>query len=249
MMKHCKNCGSTLHGHYCSNCGQRAKVERLTFSYIAEEVFQFFTHIKRGFLFTSWSMLSSPGKTITDFIAGKRKNYQPPVSYFLIWTAVFIVSLFFLEKVFGEGSVIAYHDYFGQGESTRFAVSNLNIVLTGMIPLLAIYFFLFIGGRQFNYIESLVAAAYFIGTILLLQFIFALCALMYFSFAGSPVALQLSDVFKAGYITWATIDTIRLLPVKNKFLRGVLFFAFSLGTFTLWRLVLYPAVASLFMND
>jgi hypothetical protein len=248
-MKHCKNCGTTLHGHYCSNCGQRAKVERLTIKYIGEEIFLFFTHIKHGFLFTSWRMLYCPGKTISDFIVGKRKNYQPPVSYFLIWTAIFILSLFLLENIFGEGRVIAYHDYFGTGTSTRFAVSNLNLVLTAIIPLIALYLFLFVVRVIFNYVESLVAATYFVGTIVLLQFVFVLCALVYFAFSHSPVALQVSDVFKAGYITWATIDIIKILPVKNKILRGLAFMILAPATFTLWRLYIYPSLATLFLNE
>ncbi|HEY6064396.1 MAG TPA: DUF3667 domain-containing protein, partial [Chitinophagaceae bacterium] len=87
-MRHCKNCGEELHGTYCSHCGQKAREERITFRFIWTEAIHFFTHIEHGFLFTSWSMLVRPGATVKNFIEGKRKPYQSPVSYFLVWTAV-----------------------------------------------------------------------------------------------------------------------------------------------------------------
>jgi hypothetical protein len=84
MVSHCLNCGAELRGAYCQQCGQKANAERITFRYVVHEFFHFFTHIESGFLFTSIQMLKSPGTTAKNFIEGKRKSYQPPVSYFFI---------------------------------------------------------------------------------------------------------------------------------------------------------------------
>lgn len=170
-MKHCKNCGETLHDLYCSHCGQKARVGRITIIYLWNDIFHFFTHFEKGFLFTSLQMLQSPGKTITRFIYGKRKSYQPPVSYFLIWTTIFILFLYWIEKVYGENKVINYRDYFGPGATTRIAISHLSIVLTVIMPFQAFYLYLLVTKKVYNYFETMVATIYSLGTVILLQFV------------------------------------------------------------------------------
>jgi hypothetical protein len=75
-MTFCKNCGEKVVGNYCSHCGQKTVEKRISFHYIWHEALHFFTHFEKGFLFTSWSMLTKPGKVVTDFVKGKRKIYQ-----------------------------------------------------------------------------------------------------------------------------------------------------------------------------
>ena len=73
-MNHCKNCGNALTGKFCTHCGQKAKVDRITFSYLWHELFHFISHIESGFLFTSLQMLKAPGITAKNFIDGKKKK-------------------------------------------------------------------------------------------------------------------------------------------------------------------------------
>ncbi len=134
------NCGYPLQDLYCGHCGQKADPGRINFSFLCSEVFHFFTHLEKGFLFTSFQMIVHPGQTAKNFIDGKRKNYQSPISYFLIWTTIYILFLLLIEKIFGSNTVINYKNYFGPASATRLAISNLSIVLTvvsslpGFIP-------------------------------------------------------------------------------------------------------------------
>src|SRR5690242_19557317 len=102
MMRVCKNCGAHVNGTYCSHCGQKITLERISFHYISHEVTHFFTHFEKGFAFTSWNMLAKPGKVVTEFVEGKRKKYQPPVSFFLIWITIYLLLLYVVQKIFGE---------------------------------------------------------------------------------------------------------------------------------------------------
>ena len=188
-MHHCKNCGNAVKDAYCSHCGQKTKVERITFSYLSGELFHFFTHIEHGFLFTSWQLLASPGKTIKGFLEGKRKNYQSPVSYFLVWTTIYILTLYWIEVTFGENVVINYKDYFGPSSATKLAISHLSLVLTIVIPFQALYLLLLATKGQYNYFEMLVAAIYVMGSIIMLQFVFAVVA-FFFHF------IQLENIFQ-----------------------------------------------------
>src|SRR5258705_9999201 len=140
-MQICKNCGAHVNDSYCSHCGQKTAAERISFHYIWQEVVYFFTHFEKGFLFTSWGMIVRPGNVVTDFVKGKRKVYQTPVSFFLIWITLYLLLLYVVKKIFGENVVIDNKDYFGSSTTTKYAVSHLSLVLLVVIPFQALYFF------------------------------------------------------------------------------------------------------------
>ena len=245
-MNPCKNCGYPLKDQFCSHCGQKAKVERITFTYICHEIFHFFTHIESGFLFTSRNMIVEPGRTVVNFLDGKRKIYQPPVSYFLIWVAIFLLFLFGLEKVYGENTVIDYKEYFGPATTTKFAISHLSFVLMVIIPVQAFYLYVLVTRNKYNYFETMVASIYSIGTIILFQFVFAVLALLIHLVSGLTIDIFISDSFKLIYMSWFTYNFVKLFPIKLKFFRGLAFLVLALGTFTVWRLQGFPTLIELF---
>ena len=239
-MKHCKNCNTVLHGLYCSHCGQKANIERITLSFIWHELFHFFTHLEKGFLFTTGQMLTRPGITAKKFIDGKRKNYQPPVSYFLIWITLYILSLYLITKFFGDNVVINYKEYFGPASTTKFAISHLSLVLTIIIPFHSLYLYLLVTKKNYNYFESMVAVIYSLGTLISLQFVFAIVTLVLHLITGDSIDLKISDFLKVLYLGWFITDTIKLYPVKQKLLRIIVYIILAFGTFTVWRLYAFP---------
>ncbi|MGQ0739852.1 MAG: DUF3667 domain-containing protein [Bacteroidota bacterium] len=245
-MKNCTNCGNRVSGLYCSKCGQKGEVERITFHHILHEVVHFFTHAEKGFLFTTLQMLKAPGRAVKNFIDGKRKNYQPPLSYFLIWNAVYLLLLYFVGSVFGENKVVNFAEYFGPAEKTKFAISHLNIVLTTLLPFQALYVYLGLVYRKYNYFEALVAILYAIGTLLVMQLVFVIAAIPLYLFSGVSVNIQLSDILKVLYVGWFMFDFVKVLPVKHKYLRATIVLLLAFGTFTAWRLYVFPAAAELF---
>jgi hypothetical protein len=248
-MSFCKNCGEKVVGMYCSHCGQKAVEQRISFHYIWHEVLHFFTHFEKGFLFTSWSMLAMPGKVVTDFVKGKRKIYQPPVSFFLIWIAIYLLLLYIVEKIFGENVVIDYKEYFGPSSTTKFAISHLSFVLLVVIPFQALYFYLLVARKKYNYFESFVVAVYFLGTIILLQSMFVILAIIIHLITGAAVAIIYSDSLKIIYLVWAIMDTIKLFRVKNKVIRIIVFAILAFGTFTVWRLYGVPGIIEWFLGE
>ena len=248
-MTFCKNCGEKVIGNYCSHCGQKILEERISFHYIWHEALHFFTHFEKGFLFTSWSMLAKPGKVVTDFVKGKRKIYQQPVSFFLIWITMYLLLLYIVEKIFGENVVIDYKEYFGPTSTTKFAVSHLSIVLLVVIPFQALYFYWLVAGKKYNYFECFVVAMYYLGTVILLQCVFVILAIIIHPLIGTSVALIYSDPLKIIYLAWAVTNTIKLFRIKNKSIRIVLFAILAFGTFTVWRLYGVPAIIEWIMGE
>jgi hypothetical protein len=248
-MKVCKNCGALAGDVYCSNCGQKVAGERISFHYIWHEVVHFFTHFEKGFLFTSWGMIVRPGKVVTDFVNGKRKIYQPPVSFFLIWITIYLLILYVVEKIFGENVVIDYKDYFGSSSTTKFAVSHLSFVLLVVLPFQALYFYWLVAWKKYNYFESFVVAMYYLGTVILLQSVFVVLALIFHLITEASVALIYSDPLKIIYLAWAITDTIKLFRVKNKIIRIIVYTILAFGTFTIWRLYGVPSIIEWILGD
>jgi len=248
-MEKCKNCGNLIEQEYCGNCGQQADTERITFSYLWHDVFHFFTHMEKGFAYTTLKMIVKPGSVVIGYVEGKRKKYQSPISYFLIWTSIFILTLYLFVKTFGEKSVIDYKDYFGPGMDTPFAISNLSLILAVIVPVQALHLFLILMQPKYNYFESLVMAVYAVGTIIFLQFVFALLSLLIFSFTQHPADLRLSDLFKASYLVWFTWCVTSHLEIRHKVVRGILFLVLAVATFTLWRLFGVPMIAGWFVHS
>ena len=245
-MEYCKNCGSQVNDVYCAHCGQRSRIERITFVHLLHEFFHFFTHIERGFLYTSWHMLIVPGKTVKEYIYGKRKTYQSPISYFFVWTTVYILVLYWIERRFGENAVIDYKQYYGPIATTRFALSHLSIVLIVMMPIDALYLWLLITRKQYYYFETIIAVIYVFGTVILLQFVFTVGAVIVHLLSSVSVNLWISDVLKLSYIIWFAFDLVKLFPVRHKFARATVFVILVFGTLTLWRMYALPPVIQMF---
>lgn len=247
-MDQCRNCGKTVQDQYCSHCGQKIHVGRISFHYITHEALHFFTHLEKGFLFTSLQMLISPATNIISFIEGKRKPYQPPISYFLIWTTIFILFVLFLNTMFGDNKVIAYNDYYGPGATTSYAITHLSFMLMFIIPFQSFYLYVLVTHGRYNYFESMVAGFYAIGTIIQLQFVFAVLSLLYFLTTSLPANLWYSDAFKIAYFIWFTISMLREFDHPYKLLRGLALILMIAGTFTLWRVYGVPVIAELLMK-
>lgn len=245
---HCKNCGNIVHHPYCAHCGQKSSVEKITFRYLWHQLFHFFTHLEKGFLFTSISMVRRPGKAVTDFIRGRRVIYQTPVSYFLIWIAIYALLLYLVKEVFGENAVIEYKNYFGSPVSTLYAINHLGIVLSVLFPLFGVYVYLVTSTKLFNYAECLVIVIYALGTIILAQSVFVLISILFHLATSASVDLKVSDIFKIIYLFWFGYSLMKQLPLKHRLSRSVLFTILCFGSFTLWRIFLYPLLSRQFLG-
>jgi hypothetical protein len=81
----CKNCSNPYHSNFCSNCGQKAHTVRLDWHYIKDEANYTFLHFNKGLLFTIKELFTRPGKTIREFVEGKRiKHYKPLLLVFVL---------------------------------------------------------------------------------------------------------------------------------------------------------------------
>ena len=89
--EHCANCGSPVSGHYCSNCGQRAGERRLSLGDIAHELAAEHFGLDSKLGRTVITLLRHPGKLTTEFLAGRRIRYVPPLRLYLSLSVLFFL--------------------------------------------------------------------------------------------------------------------------------------------------------------
>ena len=239
-MTTCKNCGQPVAHHFCGHCGQSVEVGRIDAAYVVREAFEFATNVQRRFISTAWRLLVSPGAVAEEFIEGRRRKYQPPISYFLIWTTIYILVLSLIQALSGQARAIDYADYFGPGRTTGDAISHLAIVLALIIPVQAALLYALITRRRFTYFESVAAAVYLIGTIILLQTAFVIAGWLLHLAGEGPVNLASSDILKLVYLTWFAADLSRRFSLEMKPLRVATFAAVAIAAFSLWRVFGVP---------
>lgn len=94
----CLNCGATLVGKYCHQCGQKAstketdyKFRKFLVSYISR-IYLWHPKIPR----TLYALLTKPGYVINEYIAGKHMTYTDPlvINRFFLLVITTIIGLF-----------------------------------------------------------------------------------------------------------------------------------------------------------
>lgn len=92
----CQNCGTTVEGRFCPNCGQlAASFHRPIVDLVGETISDTFT-LDGRLARTLPVLLFRPGRLTQQYTSGKRARYVPPFRLFLIASLVFYLALFAL---------------------------------------------------------------------------------------------------------------------------------------------------------
>ena len=90
-MIECPNCQTRFDGAYCGNCGQRnVDLERPIWSLVADVIKETFEVDGRTWL-TVKTLFRHPGMLTSDFLAGRRRTYTPPLRLYLVTSIAFFV--------------------------------------------------------------------------------------------------------------------------------------------------------------
>jgi hypothetical protein len=87
----CPNCGAVADHqvHFCPECGQRNHDLKLPFRHIVEEIIESTLHFDTKSIKTLRLLLTRPGKLSSEFLAGKRQQFVPPVRLYIFTSFVF----------------------------------------------------------------------------------------------------------------------------------------------------------------
>lgn len=169
----CKNCNSELLGEFCSQCGQKSKIERINLDYLLNEISSSIFQLNRGFFFTIKELLLRPGHSIREFLSGKRVNHYKPIGFLFITSTIYVLSAYFMERNtffydialgFEEGASGAKNS--DEKIETAFLswMSNYQAYIPLIIlPIFSISTYLAFIKSKYNYFEHLVINFYITG--------------------------------------------------------------------------------------
>ncbi|HEX5023929.1 MAG TPA: DUF3667 domain-containing protein [Agriterribacter sp.] len=214
-------------------------MQRLTATALFEDVLHFFTHLEKGFLFTTWSFVTKPGISSLHYISGKRKRYQTPVSYFLIWTGLYIILHNIIVNYFHyqlSGEVITQLDKSGQANMMLRKHFTLFIIPAVFCSALSLYFIL--AKPKYNFTEMVALGLYGGGTYFMMLFLsdFILGFIFTVNVLTTPVFLwqaALSFLFNL----WLSYDVFKRAQLRLFWIRLV--FSVSLVAISGWLILFY----------
>ena len=149
----CRACGSHVQTKYCGNCGEQKELKRISFHGLVHDVFHFFTHLDKGFLYTLKQLVKAPGHMQLSYIHGERSQHQKPFSMFFICATFYALSKYYVNEIM---------IYYQLGKIREADFSHKYMVMTQimLIPFSALLAYLFFRKSKFNYAETGVMLIY-----------------------------------------------------------------------------------------
>ncbi|NNM10212.1 MAG: DUF3667 domain-containing protein [Flavobacteriaceae bacterium] len=89
---YCHNCDTPVRGKYCSACGQRTSVHKVTFKETFQDFWDFVFSVNAPLFNTLRLLVKDPGKLLREYLEGKRKRYYKPVAFFILMTVIYLVT-------------------------------------------------------------------------------------------------------------------------------------------------------------
>lgn len=177
----CPNCGNITiaSDQFCSQCGQKTALHRLTLSHLLHEVIHYLTHADKSIFSLVKQLAIRPGMVAREYIGGKRKSFFPPLNFFLIVAGlfVFMLSTFHQYRDTTNNKLNAQITQIKDPtkkqhlikiqqrsqQANQFINKYSNFIQMIATPLIAGFYLLFFRRKSFNYTEHLVANLYFSG--------------------------------------------------------------------------------------
>ncbi|WP_417265341.1 DUF3667 domain-containing protein [Brumimicrobium sp.] len=216
----CKNCGHDLEGNFCSNCGQEARVRKINYKYILEEIPNSLLQINHGFLYTVKELFLRPGHSLREFMQGKRKSHYKPLAFLLITSALYSL----IKYLLNTPEVL---DLYFEGESENFKYlesitvwirENETYSTLIFLPFFALASYLAFLKFKYNYFEHFVLNMYIVGQKLLIQTFFLLVPF------ENNIIEYLSFIIPIGFSFWTYTQFFNHIKFFKKMFRFMLMY-------------------------
>jgi hypothetical protein len=235
----CKNCNEQINGNYCSNCGQPANLKRIDGRYIVHEIAHIF-HAERGLLYTLKKMLTSPGKSIRQFVTEDRSRYMKPVTFLIITGLIYTIvcQLFHIDAKY----------FYLQTSSEEIPFPTVNFILNWMVThqgyagiiiglFMAFWIKLFFRKSGYNIFEIFILICYVSGISLLFH-----SMIVVIEAVTHLRLLHIANGIVLAYFAWAAVQFFNTKKIVS-FIKALL--SYGLGCFIFGILV---AMVALFID-
>jgi hypothetical protein len=90
----CLNCGTTLQGRFCHNCGQENLQIKESFGHMMNHAISDYFHFDHKFFHTLKPLFFKPGYLTNEYMAGRRAQYLHPVKMYIFISLVYFLLVF-----------------------------------------------------------------------------------------------------------------------------------------------------------
>jgi magnesium-transporting ATPase (P-type) len=212
----CKNCDAPVEGAFCSHCGQKAEIHRVSIGYLIHELFHAITHADKGFLLLIKDLVTKPGIVAREYLDGKRKKYFNPLSFLVITAALSA----YVTHATGYSEHLTHADaqpnkHVPYWEETMSIVVDhsklLGLVL--IVPVLSILAWALFRKPRYNLSEVFVLQAYVMGQCFILRTVISV-----------PAFLIAPDTMDLNNMLFQTIFLVYMIVANKQFFSNNLFF-------------------------
>ncbi len=130
--KNCLNCGTTVVGRYCHNCGQENTEPKESVWHLVSHFFSDITHFDGKFFTSLKDLALKPGFLSKEYMNGRRATYLNPIRMYLFTSFIFFFIFFLLFKV--DDSIVTFNNSnIDKLDSAQ--VRDLSVQLNNGVPL------------------------------------------------------------------------------------------------------------------
>lgn len=163
----CKNCNLSLSNQdsFCPNCGGKIIHNRLTFKNLLQHFSETFLNYDNKFIKTIVKLVQKPEDVINGYIAGVRKKYINPISFFAISLTISGFAIFIIKKYYN--SLLDFSNLY-ENEAQQKMMQNVmegsfeysSLIYSALIPFLAIISLIVFYNKKYNLTEHIVIYLY-----------------------------------------------------------------------------------------
>jgi hypothetical protein len=221
----CVNCGTDTDGKYCSNCGQRLQVKRITFKEGWHDFWARIYGFDGMFPRTLKDLTVRPGFVAREFIGGNRIRYYGPVGYYFFIITLFLLLLSMIGmnyvdylKAMQESLPVQEGQTELNNKTRNWVADNLKIVAFFIVPFIALASrYIFFRKQNLNFIEHTVPVFYMLGHWYWVSMIEAII----FYYTGAAIGTGIQTVLVALYLGLGYTSFVPGQPKWKVFLKGV----------------------------
>lgn len=236
----CINCEQVIENNFCSHCGQRAGVKRITFREGWNDFWARIYGFDGMFPNTLRDLTVRPGIASRTFINGNRVKYYGPVGYFFLMITVFLLLLDLVNiemadflKEMGKNSFQEEIKSGSQQELMtqkmfQFMSDNFKLIFFGMIPIQAFYArYIFFRKSNLNYVENAVLPLYTAGHVYWISIV----TVLVYKFSGVFLRNTIGTIISTIYIGFSYSNLYSYQPKWKAFVKGLGVYYLALVTF------------------
>ncbi|MDH3751624.1 MAG: DUF3667 domain-containing protein [Gammaproteobacteria bacterium] len=136
-MTQCKNCDSRFTGSFCSACGQKDIDLERPFSELVRNILNETFDLDGRSWRTAKTLFRHPGLLTSEFLAGKRRSYTPPLRLYLFISVTFFI---LMAWVASQGILLEQGQVSGADAAVqaRFMSDDLPRLMFVLLPVFAL---------------------------------------------------------------------------------------------------------------